>query len=97
MTQAIVFMALVPVSLLLVFGLVFVSGRLSVGRRRQVELVLLCGALAVLAGMWVWQSYLLVQLNRPVLFVIGYAAIEVMVCVGMLGAIRKRRRGGTLG
>lgn len=95
MTQAVFFMGLVPVSLLLVFGLVFVSGRLSAGRRRLLEQALLWGALAVLSGVWAWQSYVLVRLGTPLVVVVGHLALGAVVMFGIVRSIRKRRSSGT--
>ncbi len=56
MTSAILFMAIVPLALLLVLAFVLLSGRMSETVRKRVELCLILIAYPALILTWAWQA-----------------------------------------
>ncbi|RZJ00219.1 MAG: hypothetical protein EON90_08220 [Brevundimonas sp.] len=57
MTAAILFMAFVPLSLLLVLAFVLLSGRMSEALRKRVELGLILTVYPVFILHWAWQAW----------------------------------------
>ena len=57
MTWAILFMAMVPLALLLVLAFVLLSGRMSETVRKRVELGLILIAYPALILTWAWQAW----------------------------------------
>ena len=57
MTQAILFMAVVPLALLLVLAFVLLSGRMSEKLRKRLELSLIISIYPVFILHWAWQAW----------------------------------------
>lgn len=57
MTQAILFTAIIPLALLMVLAFVLLSGRMSEGVRKRVELGLTLIVYPVFVLYWAWQAW----------------------------------------
>ena len=56
MTTAVIFTALIPISLLLVVGLILLSGAMSVARRRLMERTIIFVLFPAAALLWAWRG-----------------------------------------
>ena len=86
MTQAILFTAIVPLALLMVLAFVLLSGRMSEGVRKRVELGLTLTIYPVFILYWAWQAW---DNQRQgdwlgvglMLFLVGLFAIQFVVAL----------------
>jgi hypothetical protein len=56
MTTAVIFTALIPISLMLVVGLILLSGAMSAARRRSIERAIIFVLFPAAALLWAWRG-----------------------------------------
>jgi hypothetical protein len=94
MIQPAIFTTALALAFAAVLALVLFSGRLSAGRRRQLELAMVWLILPLLTGLWAWQTYLAVKLGSGLL-IAGQLVIGALVAIQIFRAVRKHRSART--